>query len=687
MHRDNPYFPNRPFLALLCFGLGVLFSHAQGKQPRAKDFPVIPTPKKITYGEGLLPFSEIRISGMEHVDESAKLMDFFASEGIPTHPNGIAVRFTKKPLEQTTHPEAYALQVDSMVTISSPTAQGAFHALQTLKQLFYKEGETGMLPQVRVVDWPSFQIRGFMHDTGRNYQSVAQLKEQLDMLALYKYNVFHGHLTDNPGWRLESKKHPQLQLKRAFSRHVGKFYTQEEFKEILAYCKERHITVIPELDIPGHTEAFRRAFGIKSMRDPSVEPILLDLFEELISLADAEEMPYIHLGTDEVWHRKEEMEDHSLMAIMDLIKSKGREVITWKEGIQLPQDSTSIKQLWAQHPPREGHRFIDSRANYINHLDPFAGMGRLFFQQPARQPSGDSLALGGILCAWPDNNVAHERDILGQNPIYPAMVFYADAIWNGRKENKLAHWANLPKAGTADLRAFAQFEDAVLRHKATFFKQKEFPYVKQTDIHWELIGPFDHKGNVSKRFPVEDGLEPKYTVDGKTFEWQGPYVGGTVHLKHFFGFPAVTEEASGTFYARTEIYSPEARTQDFWIGFQGWSRSGGRRGGPFPEQGQWHTTEPKIWVNGTEVPPPVWQQPGLKTKTDEIPFVDEDYFYREPTKIVLKKGWNTVLLKIPHGKNSWKWMFSCIPVHFDENGVQRAPGLRYRTQQTPYETD
>jgi hypothetical protein len=325
-------------------------------------------------------------------------------------------------------------------------------------------------------------------------------------------------------------------------------------------------------------------------------------------------------------------------------------------------------------------RFIDSRANYINHLDPFAGMVRLFFQQPCRQPGGDDLALGGVLCAWPDNDVAHERDILRQNPIYPAIVFYADAIWNGREINHNNYWANLPPKNTPEMEAFSEFEEKVLVHRDEFFRGKEFPYVKQSHIQWQLIGPFDHGGDYSRSFPPEEGIMEKYVVNGESYRWSDTYLGGTIHLKHFFGFPSITSTNSGTYYARTKIYSPDDRQQDFWIGFHGWSRSGGRRGGPFPKLGQWHHTNPKIWVNGNELPPPVWQQPGLEVNTEEIPFIDEDYFYRKPTTVSLKKGWNEILLKIPHDEHSWKWMFTCVPVNITDNGVREAEKLRFAAE-------
>ncbi|MGM5470002.1 family 20 glycosylhydrolase [Flavobacteriaceae bacterium LMO-SS05] len=643
-------------------------------------YPIIPTPQNIIYGESELEFKTIHIVHSDFINEANQLKAFFLKEGIKESSKGLNIQIIKQDIPVHNAIEAYRLSMDSEIKIWASSEKGAYYAIKTLQQIFRIKNKKGLLPKLQITDWPAFNIRGFMHDTGRNFQSVAQLKEQIEVLSQYKYNVFHWHLTDDPGWRLESKLYPQLQSETVTSRGKGKFYTQEDFKDILAFCKARHITVIPEFDIPGHSQAFRKAMGFESMKDEKALPVLLDLFDELCSLASPEEMPYIHIGTDEVRNKEEYVSKDFIQKIMDRVKANNRELIVWKEGIEIKEDSTSINQLWAQHEPRKGHRFIDSRANYINHLDPFAGMSRLYFQQPCRQAESDSLALGGILCAWPDNNVVNERDILKQNPIYPSIVFYADAIWKGRAENKLEYWAKLPPIDTKEFKEFKTFEDKVLTHRDLFFKGKEFPYVKQTHILWNIIGPFNHKGDASTKFPVEDTIKASYLINGKEYEWSEPMAGGTMHFKHFFGFPALTDEKSGTFYAYTEIYSPTNRVQDFWIGFQGWSRSGGRRGGPFPEQGQWHTTNPKIWVNNVEIAPPVWKQPNVKEKSDEIPFIDEDYFYRTPTKVHLKKGWNNVLLKIPQSGNSWKWMFTCVPINITKNGVREVNGLKYRTK-------
>jgi len=243
----------------------------------------------------------------------------------------------------------------------------------------------------------------------------------------------------------------------------------------------------------------------------------------------------------------------------------------------------------------------------------------------------------------------------------------------------LEYWAKLPALNTSELQEFKVFEDKVIVHRDFFFEGKEFPYIRQTDFQWNVIGPFENNNDVNLKFPVENTLVASYNVDGKDYKWSEPKVGGTLHFKHFFGFPALTNEKTGTFYATMEVYSPDDRLQDFWVGFQGWSRSGGRRVGPFPDQGQWHTTNPKLWVNNVEIAPPNWKQPNLGTRTDEIPFIDEDYFYRSPTKIQLKKGWNTVLLKIPQDNNSWKWMFTCVPVDIENNQVREVSDLKFRT--------
>ncbi len=576
--------------------------------------------------------------------------------------------------------EAYILKVnaDSLI-LQAKTPMGLFRGQQTINQLTFTENGKQFVAGCAISDWPAFQIRGFMQDVGRNFMSLPMLKEQIDVMAAYKFNTFHFHVTDNPGWRLESKKYPQLSSALSMSRWPGKYYSQEDFLELVNYCNERYITLIPEFDIPGHCEAFRKAMAIDSMCDVRVKPILLDLIDELCKLVPKEKMPFIHLGTDEVWHSYERPATGLLDAAVARVKENGREVIVWRPGQQIVSDKTSITQLWSSNGnPKDGHRYIDSRLNYLNHLDPLAGVAQLYFDRICGAAQGDSLRLGGILCCWNDNNVTDEYDIIRQNPVYPGMLTYSETSWKGHPvdfgENYLA---KLPSPENPLCKEFQKFEERLAIHRDRYFQNKPFPYVKQTKIEWKIIGPFDNGGDLNRSFPVEKSIKKKYTVEGKKIRWTGPYSGGTIHVRHFFGFSSYFSEKQGTVYATNNIWSPKDQEVDCWIGFHDWSRSGGRRGGPFPAQGQWHNTNPKVWLNRKLVEAPIWKNPGLAEKTEEIPFEDENYFFRKPTKISLKKGWNEVLLKVPQGGKSWKWMFTFVPVRIENEQVKEIEGLKF----------
>jgi len=576
--------------------------------------------------------------------------------------------------------EAYTLHINSdSAVLTAKTEMGLFRGLQTLGQLTYTEKGEQFIAGCDITDWPAFKIRGFMQDVGRNYMSLPLLKEQIEVMSSYKYNVFHLHVTDNPGWRLESKRYPQLTKASSMSRWSGKFYTQEDFLDLVNYCNERYITLIPEFDIPGHCEAFRKAFGLDSMSDPRVKQILLDVIDELCDLVPKETMPYIHLGTDEVWQKHERPAKDLLSALIDRVSLRGRKAIVWRPGQQVDSDQTSITQLWSENGhPKKDHTYIDSRLNYLNHLDPLAGVMQLYFDRICNAEHGDSLALGGILCCWNDNNVSNDYDILRFNPVYTGMVTYSEASWKGQKSDVGENYlAKLPSPENPLYTKFQNFEERLIRHRDLYFKEKSFPYVKQSQIEWKMIGPFDNHGNVNQSYPVEKSIEKSYRVEGKEYSWSDPRYGGTIHIHHFFGYPSYYSEKQGTVYALTNIWSPKNQEIGCWIGFHDWSRSGGRRGGPLPVQGQWHKTNPKVWVNGEAVEPPIWKNPGLVEKTEEIPFTDENYSFREPAKIRLKKGWNQVLLKVPQDGKSWKWMFTFVPVTFENGSIHEVAGLKY----------
>lgn len=642
---------------------------------------LIPQPCKVVPGEGVLTLAkEVAISTGEPGD-AKRLIAVLRSVGLTSRraaagePAAITLR--RGEVENPHGFEgAYRLEVksDGLIVTTADEA-GAFHAAETLRQLFTVGRTT--LPVVTISDWPAFAIRGFLLDTGRNYQSPDLIKEQIEVMARYKLNVFHFHFTDNPGWRLESKVHPRVNDPASMRRQPGKIYTQQEFRDLVAFCKERHITLIPELDIPGHTEALRKALSIDSMNKPENRQVMKDLLTELASLAPKEDMPYIHLGTDEIREPGEKVDATYLPEMSAHVRSLGREVIGWRQGLEDPTDKKRITHLWARAEPLPENPFIDSRSTYINHMDPFEVVSTFLFQQSCRRPHGDSKALGGILCSWPDIRIGSERDQLKQNPIYPGMVTFAESLWRGvAKDDKEAYWANLPPVGSPEFERFKEFEGRLLDHKDRFFVGKEFPYFKQTDLRWKVIGPFPNGGDVSRTFPVESGLKDAYSVDGREYRWLDRGFGAaTVYLRHFFGFGAPVRENEGTCYALTHVWSPKDQQMPAWIGFHGSSRSD-RRGALVFNQGEWHPKKPWIRVNGKFIAPSKWENPPAGQRNDETPFTNEDYFFRPPSLIPLKKGWNEVLLKIPHRRSDWKWMFTFIP-------VGDVSGLRYTSELTP----
>ena len=165
--------------------------------------------------------------------------------------------------------ESYRLHVrPEGITISAGTPRGLFYAMQSVRQLIATS--VGRIPCMCICDEPAYPYRAFMIDCARHFFTVADLKKMIDAAALFKMNVFHWHLTDDQGWRAEVKKHPELTEIGSMRRssdfggiHVagpyGGAYTQEQMKEIVAYCAERYIEVVPEFDMPGHTSALLAA--------------------------------------------------------------------------------------------------------------------------------------------------------------------------------------------------------------------------------------------------------------------------------------------------------------------------------------------------------------------------------------------------------------------------------------------
>jgi N-acetyl-beta-hexosaminidase len=207
------------------------------------------------------------------------------------------------------------------VKLVANTAHGIFNGMQTLKQLL-RSGT--MIDAVSITDWPAFSWRGYMIDVGRNYMSMPLLKQQIDVMAANKLNIFHFHATEDIAWRIASKQYPQLTAPEHMLRNKGMYYSEAEIKELINYCKERHITFVPEIDMPGHSAAFKRAMKTDMQSDSGLV-IVKNILKEFCTTYD---VPYIHIGADEV-----KITNKSFVPeVTAFIESMGKKVIGWQPG-------------------------------------------------------------------------------------------------------------------------------------------------------------------------------------------------------------------------------------------------------------------------------------------------------------------------------------------------------------------
>ena len=533
-------------------------------------------------------------------------------------------------------PEGYRLEV---------RPEGAFwsghegYARTTLRQLARLGG--GRVPCCTIVDWPTLGIRGMMHDTGRNWQPLSQLKRQLVRMAEYKLNFFHWHLTDNHGWRLESRRYPALSAPENLDR-TDSFYTRSEFRELLSFARKLGITVMPELDVPGHTRAFRRAFGIGRMDDPRVREIVAGLFRELADLLDPSQTPYIHIGSDEV-KGIERVPDSWLSEWISLLQKRGFRVVGWGPGLTPGGSHTPlVRQYWRGRQVRRDPEtfYIDSQSSYyINHVDPMELLAPAAFQKPCLTGSGRH-RLGAIFAVWHDDAVASPGDILSMNPVYPAMVLYGDNFWNGRERDRMDYYANLPDPRTPEFSLAVDLERRALAQKR-LFKGEPFALYPQTRMRWRLA-----EGEACHPFAE--------------FPWGERIIAQATIYPHHFFFSRSNLVGSGSrcVWLGTIVRSDRERETDLIADCMNYSRSDGRNRDLALVRGEWNAKGAEICLNGRPLPPPDWRQPGIGRGSREIPMADEVWSARPPQRVRLRKGANELLIKLPRA--GWKWSVTCF---------------------------
>ena len=376
------------FFLLLISALFVLTSSAQNG-----GLQIVPQPASIEQRPGAFLIDR-RVTIVANAQDRAladEVNNILSDQGLKLRVARSAPRNTPKIVFTTSKNASavrgsYTLTVgNNDITINSSTEEGKFHALQTLRQMLpIRPVNPLVIRGVHISDAPRFQYRGMHLDIARHFQPVEFLKKYIDQMSRFKFNRFHWHLTDDQGWRIEIMKYPKLTeigSKRPET-HTGSytpafkgdgvphsgFYTQEQIKDVVAYAKERHITVIPEIELPGHASAALAAYpqlGCKAEYQYKVQmtwgifkevfcptdetfKFLEDVLDETIQLFP--DSPYIHIGGDEVLkdHWKEsqfvqglkakenlkdehEVQSYFVQRIEKFVNSKGKKIIGWDE--------------------------------------------------------------------------------------------------------------------------------------------------------------------------------------------------------------------------------------------------------------------------------------------------------------------------------------------------------------------
>ncbi len=393
-----------------------IFSSCQENRKTRADCPVIPKPLSCKLQSGTFTFGNSTVielkTGDDGIKKAAEFLKCFVEQ---TGDCSIKIdsdddtrnKIVFAVCDTISRDDAYTLKITPReITITSKSGEGAFYAVQTLRQLLPVACEKKIcdenvvldVPCVSIYDVPRFSHRGFMLDVARHYFPVDFIKKSIDMMALYKLNVLHLHLTDDQGWRVEIKSKPRLTSVGAWRRQSivghkndeprkydgkrhGGYYTQEELREIVEYAQDRFIEVIPEIEMPGHTQSILAAYpqmacfpkdyevscdwgvhkNVLCTREESfkfLEDVLSEVFEIFPS-------KYIHIGGDECpkeqWSKcpvcqqnikkmglkdEYELQSYFINRMEKFVNSHGRQIIGWDEILEGGIAPNAIVMSW-----------------------------------------------------------------------------------------------------------------------------------------------------------------------------------------------------------------------------------------------------------------------------------------------------------------------------------------------------
>ena len=363
--------------------------------------------------------------------------------------------------------ESYSLDVtSSSAKLDAPTTLGALHGLQTFLQLVATTTDGFAVPALSIQDKPRFPWRGLLIDVGRHFIPLDVLKRNLDGMAAVKLNVLHWHLSENQGFRVESKKFPKLHEMGS----DGLFYTQDEIRDLIAYAQERGIRVMPEFDMPGHSTAWfvgypelasapgpyqiERKWGVF---DPAMDPtqertykFLDDFIGEMAGLFPDQ---YFHIGGDEVngkqWEanpkiqefkrshgikNNEDLQAYFNKRVQEIVSKHGKTMVGWDEILRPDLPKNIVVQSWRGQESlaaaaKQGYRGLLSHGYYVDLMwsaerhysfDPLGGAGANL------SPEEKQRVLGGEACMWGEYVSPENID----SRIWPRTAAIAERLWS-----------------------------------------------------------------------------------------------------------------------------------------------------------------------------------------------------------------------------------------------------------------
>jgi len=465
--------------------------------------------------------------------------------------------------------ESYKLDISSdKITISAKDGQGVFYAIQTLRQIMPLDNQNSvLLPNLKIEDSPAYKWRGMHSDVSRHFFNIDYLKKHIDRLSFYKFNKLHLHLTDDQGWRIEIKQYPKLTSEGAWrslnNKHdsicierskenpnfeidprfihekngekvYGGFYTQEEMKDLIAYAQERHVEIIPEVDMPGHMMAAIRSYpflvdgeaGWGELFSTPICPCKEDVYtftkNVLSEIIDLFPSKYIHIGADEVdketWEQselcKDFMKSHDLEDVnklqsyfvhemQDFVESKGKKIIAWDEILQGGTNSNVTVMYWrgwVKDAPlkavNNGNEVIMTPTNplyfdYVNSNSSLYNVYTMDVIYPEIPEDKKYLIQGAQANLWAEYIPSEQQ---AEFQIYPRMLALAERVWTENTNNfddfyerLLQHYPKLDAMGVRyrlpDIEGFAL--ENVYVGSTQFMPKSPLP---EMTIHYTLDG-------------------------------------------------------------------------------------------------------------------------------------------------------------------------------------------------------